>query len=354
MKNSSQSKPIIVLHILKSHSYSGAENVVFTIIKEMNRRYPQKFRMIYVSVKGTIQELLEENHISYELISTLSVKYVTDIIDKYHADVIHAHDFSASVICALVPRRIKLVSHLHNNPPWLKRVCVYSLAYGIASIRFQNILVVSKAILEEYIFSFLIRKKVKLISNPVCVSRILEQVENENKKYDIVFVGRLSKEKEPKRFLEIIAEIKKKRDFLNVVMVGDGELKNEVIETIKEFKLEENINLVGFQKNPYIYMNQSKILCLTSSYEGYGLVAFEALALGIPAVVSSVGGLRDIVNESCGKLCQCNREFEEEIMNLLSDEKYYNLKAESAKKRACDLENVNEYMLKLEEIYGVE
>ena len=85
-------------------------------------------------------------------------------------------------------------------------------------------------------------------------------------------------------------------------------------------KLENNVVLVGFQKDPYSIMKGAKILLLPSKWEGFGLVTVETLALGLPVVCSSVGGLPNIVNDACGRLCETQTEFVKEIFRLLNDQ----------------------------------
>ena len=83
------------------------------------------------------------------------------------------------------------------------------------------------------------------------------------------------------------------------------------------FNLQNVIKIKGFMENPYGILNASKILCMPSVWEGYGLVAVEALALGIPVVSTGVGGLPGIINNSCGKICNITDEFISIIVELI-------------------------------------
>ena len=65
----------------------------------------------------------------YEIIKKVSIKEVRRVINKYHPDIIHAHDFTASVISAMCKKNIKLIEHLHNNCPWLKKFGLKSIAF---------------------------------------------------------------------------------------------------------------------------------------------------------------------------------------------------------------------------------
>lgn len=342
-------KKIKVFFILSTDDYSGAEAVNFTIIESLK----SKIDFYWVSKKGNINNYLKEKNINWIEISSLSTKEIKRVVAEYKPDILHATDYKASVICALSNVKTKIISHLHNNSPWIKTLHFYSFLYLLASFKFNRILTVSKSIEKEYIFGKLIKNKIINISNPVSRENILEKVNiKEEKIYDVCFVGRLTEQKNPLHFVEIVNELKKSNKSINTIMVGNGDLYNEVKETISNLNLEDNIKLVGFQKNPFEYMNKSKIFCLPSLWEGYGLVAFEAMTLGLPAIVSPVGGLVELVDNNCGNLCKNTKEFVDEINTLLSDNKKLIKKSDEAILKSKRIDNLKEYMDKLYVIYS--
>ena len=138
---------------------------------------------------------------------------------------------------------------------------------------------------------------------------------------------------------------------VKAVMIGDGELREIVEETIQELGLEEIINLKGFLENPYEVLQKCKVLCMPSRWEGFGLAAVEALALGVPVVATEVGGLPGIIDESCGKLCDSKETFVEEIGSLLSDSELYRKKISGANKRAEELDNIDQYISDMINVY---
>ena len=137
-------------------------------------------------------------------------------------------------------------------------------------------------------------------------------------------------------------------------MIGDGELKASCKKLIEDLELTNNIELLGFKKNPYQYMNQSNIFCLTSEWEGYGLVAFEAMTLGIPCVVSPVGGLVNIVDEECGYLVSTEDEFKNTIIDLIYNKEIFYKKSQKSIEKSIELENIEVYCDKIEKIYNIE
>ena len=57
---------MVILHILNTGSFSGAENVVISIINEFQKRNIENIELIYVSLEGSIRERLEKEKIKYE------------------------------------------------------------------------------------------------------------------------------------------------------------------------------------------------------------------------------------------------------------------------------------------------
>ena len=341
-----------IMFLMPNKTYSGAEKVSIDIIKYLKDKYD----FFYVSESGEINEYLEENNIRHVVTSkNLNLSEIKRIIDIEKPDIIHCSDYRASTKMALINTNIPIISHLHNNPLWLKKICINSIAYFVVSKRFKKILTVSDSIKDEYIFSRFLKDKIVMIDNPISVSEVRNKVDFETKKeFDICFSGRLKKEKNPIRFINIIEKLKKYYPNIKVMMLGDGELKEKCIQKIKEKNLEDNIKLLGFVKNPYQEMIKAKMFVLPSEWEGFGLVAFEAISLGLPCVVSDVGGLGSIVDNSCGKLCNNDDEFINEIKSFIDDKEKLQRYSKNAMKKAERIENLDRYMKKIEEIYESE
>ena len=347
-------KKKIVLHVLASNNYSGAEYVVFKIIENLKSNYT----ILYCSPNGPIKEFLEEKKIKFVPLRKLDFREIKKVLREYNPDVVHAHDFRASVICSALNKNKNLILHIHNNAPWIKKISINSLLFLIASLKSNKILTVSESIEKEYIFSKYIKNKIKCIGNPLDVKYILKKVKNKRveKRYDICCTARLTKQKNPIRFVDIINKLKLDMPNVKALWIGDGEMKDEVEQRIKKLNLENNIKLLGFKKNPYNYMKQSKIFLLTSDWEGYGIAAFEALTLGLPCIVSNVGGLSNIVDDTCGKLCEKDNldEYIIYIKELLLNKKVLDNYAENAIKKSNGMKNIKEYMDKLIVVYNEE
>ena len=217
-----------ILHILKSSSYSGAESVVITIISSMQDEYD----FYYASLDGSIGKLLKSKKINYIPIKKFTFFEIKKIIADVKPDLIHAHDFTASIICSIASGSIPVISHLHNNVPWLKTYHPKSFLYLLSSKFYKQILLVSPSILNEYVFGSFIKNKCTVVYNPIDTKRIVSESKidlNKNSKhYDILFIGRLSNQKDPLRFIQIIDNIVKRKSNVKVAMLAE---KKYVIES---------------------------------------------------------------------------------------------------------------------------
>ncbi|MDM5359870.1 glycosyltransferase [Peribacillus sp. ACCC06369] len=346
------SDKIKVLHLLQSDKFSGAENVACKIIEMFND--DTNFEMAYCSKSGQISDVLQKKGIMYYPMSNLSIREVKRVVDLFEPDIIHAHDASASVISSMLSKRYPILSHMHSNPPWIKKMGKNSILYFISSLRFRNVLTVSSSIMEEYVFGRFLTKKTTIIKNPIDINAIRTKANanNSEKLYDIAYIGRLATPKNPMRFIKLINKLKSNIPHISAVMIGDGVLRKQCKDLIDNLGLNGSITMVGFQENPYSLLEKVKVLCITSKWEGYGLVAVEAMALGRPVVCTPVGGLPMLVNSTCGKICTSDEDFTNELEKLLIDKEYWKGKSNGSIIQANLLDNIPSYKKNIDEIYN--
>jgi glycosyltransferase involved in cell wall biosynthesis len=357
----------MVLHVIKSNIYSGAENVVCQIIKGLSDR--EEF--IYMAPHGPIEDKLKSIGLinCYRGIDKLSVYEIKKAVEELHPTVVHAHDFTASVLCGIALKgSVPIVSHLHNNPPWIKDLNIKSIAYKMACKCFNHILMVSDAVYEEYRYTSKIKCPITIIGNPFSVDGVRSQVadftftgtvtendfdcdSNDELDSDILFVGRLTEQKDPMMVVEVASELIKNGVIKRARLVGDGELYEQLSSFVKGAGLEDKIILEGFKKNSYDYMAHTKVQIMPSKWEGFGLVALEAMSLNVPVVGTDNGGLGKIIDSSCGYVCHTKEEYVNAITELLSDSALYAKKSTGANARALEYNNINEYCDKLFNIY---
>ncbi len=340
---------IKIMHLFPSNKYSGAENVVLTITDMF--RNDEDISMSIVCGNGPIKKQLEEHGVNYQLLDSFNYKNIRRIVNMEKPDIIHAHDFTATMMATRL--KIPVIAHLHNNPLWQKRINMKSIGYATCIHKLTKVFGVSESVYEEYVFRKLYRNKFEVLPNVVDKEKIIKMSEesvDEIKSIDIIVVGRLTVQKNPLKALSVINAINKQQK-VKALFLGDGELKKECEEYIEQNDLYNTVCLKGNVENPYKYMKKAKVLLMPSLCEGFGLAAVEALVLGVPVVCSGVGGLKDIINSSNGKICNSEQEYVDEIRKLLNDEEYLNRKRQYAVESGSKYCEMDKYYMKLKKAY---
>jgi len=314
-----------VFHLLASNSFSGAENVICTIIDSTKEEYEH----FYCSKDGSIKEILKEKNINFCPLKRLSYKEVKKIIKTINPNIIHAHDFKASLLASFLPKKRKRISHIHQNPTWLKKKNLKSKLYQIRSKKIANIIIVSKSILEEYVYKSKIEKKCFKIPNFIEKESIIKKSKEKfNKNYQVAFFGRIIEEKQPLEFLSIIKEYEEKYNPITACFIGDGTLKNVCQEKIKEWNIKSRIEFLGFQKNPFKIIKNCKCVIMPSLFEGFGLTAVESLILKVPVLNSGKGGLKEIFETQSWYICKEKKEYVEKLREILKDKIWHEIDLE--------------------------
>jgi len=157
------------------------------------------------------------------------------------------------------------------------------------------------------------------------------------KEYDLVFSGRLVKNKGIFLLLKAVESLKN----VKLAIIGSGPLENKIRRYIKKHKL--NVDFVGWvpgvEDLAKIY-NQSKIFVMPSFNEGGPRVCLEAMACKIPVITSRVGIMSDIIKDGeNGVFINWDvKDIAQEIKSLLKDRGLYKKIAENGYKAVQQFE----------------
>lgn len=143
--------------------------------------------------------------------------------------------------------------------------------------------------------------------------------------YDAVFQGRFHPQKGVMELIEIWRLVANKKPAAKLAMIGDGPLMYEVKNKTKGFKLENNIDLLGYVFDgplKYKIFSQSKLVVHPAFYDSGGMASAEAMAFGIPCIGFDLESYRSYYPEGMikVKIGDLNK-FANEILSLLENEK---------------------------------
>ena len=100
-------------------------------------------------------------------------------------------------------------------------------------------------------------------------------------------IGRLTKQKNQTFLLDILACYKKTQPKAKLLLVGDGELKNELMEKAEKIGLVKDVIFTGVRKDIPACLSAMDVFLLPSLYEGLPNTAIEAQAVGVPCIISN-------------------------------------------------------------------
>ena len=310
-----------ILHLLNTGSFSGAENVACQIIN-MIKDEPG-IEMFYCSREGSIREHLKTEEISFIPIADMTPRIIRNVLKEYKIDVVHAHDMRAGFVAACACGQLPLISHIHNNAVDSRTITPKTLAYFFAACKARHIFWVSTEAMEGFVFRNLFKKKSEVLRNILDPARLHARVAEDANEYafDVVYLGRMSDEKNPKRLVNVFAEVVKQMPNAKLAMIGDGILFEEVKELAESLQVSNNIQFFGFQKNPYKIVQSAKVMLMTSRWEGLPMCALEAMELGIPVVSTPTDGLKALIKDGeNGYLAETDTELAKRVIEILQNE----------------------------------
>ena len=160
------------------------------------------------------------------------------------------------------------------------------------------------------------RSNIQTIHNPLSLT-IWPKGKQDNAMFTVVTVGRLQKQKNHTLLISAFAKLTSKK--IQLIIIGEGELKSELKQQIASLNLTSNIHLLGRKNNPQDYLAQADAFVFSSNYEGFPNVLLEALACSLPIISTDCkSGPREILAPSTDFTKQVQDEIERAEYGILT------------------------------------
>ena len=165
----------------------------------------------------------------------------------------------------------------------------------------------SRGVSEDLTRNFGVRAgAIKVVHNPIDFASMQDAVrepldaddEGAWKHPAIVSAGRLAEAKNYPLLIEAMALLRRRLPAARLFILGQGDQEPRLREQIASLGLSDAVRLCGFQRNPWKYIARADVFALTSRYEGFGNVLIEAMACGVPVVVTSSPGPLEVVHDN--------------------------------------------------------
>jgi glycogen synthase len=268
----------------------------------------------------------------------------TALSTKVNFDVIHAHDWMTMLAGVKIKQLTgkPLVMHIHSlevdrsgedSKGWVYDMEKKGMEYADLLMPVSDF--TANNIQQHYGIS---KSKMSVVHNGSCEVNAYQGRRNTKEK-TVLFVGRLTRQKGPEKFVDIAARVLEKNPDVRFVMAGTGDNFRSVLEKSSYRQLGHRFHLTGFLNSEQLrkLFSVSDVYCMPSVSEPFGLSAVEAAQFGIPCVISKQSGVSEVLAGSLrfdhwdvDKAATC-------ILNLLSDEV---LRKKVVKDASSNLKNI--------------
>ena len=168
-------------------------------------------------------------------------------------------------------------------------------------------------------------KRVNIISHGIDFKTI-EAVPKSQEGSDLIFVGRLIKEKNVDLLLRAVALVRNELKNIKCIIIGDGPEKDKLTDLRQRLSLSRNVIFKGFlgYEEVISLMKAAKIFVFPSMREGFGIVVIEAMACGLPVVIVEhpMNAAVEVVrNAGTGSICRLDEsDIAKEILRLSAND----------------------------------
>lgn len=290
---------IRVLQVTGAMNIGGTESMLMNIYRAVDR---SRIQFDFLSFNN------QEAHFDKEIQSLggrviksdhpASFKQLYDLIKKGKYAAVHAHTlFHSGIVMAAakaagVPVRI---SHAHttkdNVSSFQKKLYVKTMQKLIN--QFSSDFLTCSVTAGNFMFG---HERAEWLPNMIQTEKFLTKNEKEIEQFKLQYglqnklvighVGRFMEAKNHLFLLDLLAEIKTVQSNAVLLLVGDGDLKEQVEAEAERLKLTDHVVLTGALRDTSTALHAMDVFVFPSKYEGLGLVLLEAQAAGIPCVTS--------------------------------------------------------------------
>ncbi|MGE0192657.1 MAG: glycosyltransferase [Planctomycetota bacterium] len=307
--------PLRVVHVRNSDRLSGPERL---LLDQARQRDVGVDASLAVFVRpGTSSPLLEaaeaaglathriEQRSSYD--HRITARLVA-VLEEARADVVVTHDYKANVVGAKAARKLGLpwVAVVHGYTGEDAKVRAFEAWDRRALRKADAVVVVSDALAERLAARGVPRERIHRVDNGIDAVQVADAADRgraaaraalgaSGHQRLIVALGRTSPEKGQDVLLEAFARVAPEAPDLRLALVGDGADRERLTARAAALGLADRVALPGWRSDGPACLAAAEVAVLPSRTEGLPIALLEALAVGVPVVVTDVGAMAEVV-----------------------------------------------------------
>ena len=285
--------------------------------------------LMNLNIKLPINGFLK-SRIFYTFLSFVILIPLYKFLKKEKPDylIIHLITVPVLILCFFFNFKTKFILRISGYPKlnFLRKIFWKLVSKKIYKI-FTPTQITKKILIDNGVFN---ENKIFLLRDPIISIRNLNILKRQKISYDfnhnnyILSIGRLTKQKNFQFLVKAYTLLKKEVMHLpKLIIIGEGEEKNNLNHKIRENNMEKDIFILGYKSNVFQYLQKSLFFLLSSSWEDPGFVLVEAAASNKLILSSNVlsGPKEFLYNKSSGFLFEKEniRDFKNKVKYILSN-----------------------------------
>ncbi|MCM8822037.1 MAG: glycosyltransferase [Candidatus Omnitrophica bacterium] len=293
-----------ILYILPSEEIGGTEKMVIVLAKGISKA---GFEPVVLTLqrRGFFHKMLDANHLRNYFLDVKkkplqAIVRTLFIFLKEKPRIMHSFLFAGNMFarCLRIFFWIPLVCSQRSTDDWKKAIhwkiekfTSFLCPLIISNSKAGKRVLIEKAGVNPY--------KIRVIPNGIDLEQIREKLKLaktfHHTEIIVGSIGNLRKAKGYNVLIDAAEIICKKRKGIRFEILGKGPLESRLKEKIQKLNLVESVKLYGFVEDVYNYMVNFDIVVIPSIWEGFPVVALEAMACGKPVIATDAGDLPEIV-----------------------------------------------------------
>lgn len=319
-----------ITHFINSLGTGGAESLVTVLAQEQTLRGHEVKIVTLSATQGAPQQFAQQiglnvENVDFSFTSIPSWKALRKLFAQ--ADVVHVHLFPCLLIASLLNTSTPRIFTEHSTTNRRRKLCYFRLIDAFSYKKMDAITAVSagaQRALLTYFQAVRVNKQVRVIPNGISAQYFENQeAKTLNSFLKLVSIGTLDDRKNFRQAIQAMVHL----EDVSLTIIGDGPNKQELQKQIDELALEDRVRLYGPSSDVRTLLKGYDALLISSTHEGFSLVALEAMASGLPVIAPDLEGLNEVViNNRTGLLSPFNdgeRGLEKSIQTLQTAPELY-------------------------------
>ena len=296
-------RPMRVLEIIGNAIVGGMETYTRNLIAALPRdEFEVTCILPYESVyTASLRELGCKTYITPIHDDPLwrSIEMASEVVKQHRIDVIHANLANAHTLAGIVGRitGTPTVATIHSRSLWIQEL-------SVARVTGMSLITVCQEAYAGALACGVAPENLSLIRNGIDTKRFTPERSGAEFRASlgvspdttlVGFVGRLSWEKGPDKFVQVAQRIRQQLPDVEFAIVGEGPIEHDIRRMIDETGMGDRVHLAGLRRDIEDVYPAFDLMVQTSRSEAMPLALLEAMASGVPVVAIAVGGVAELV-----------------------------------------------------------